>query len=89
MKTIKLSGRETAVLRAIGFSLGMPGSEIIEHTQIPVSDLVDVLNGLLDVGYVQTEPPLDRVNADLLGSTNFEVNPSYAKDLREVSRRFY
>ena len=59
MKQIKLSGREQAVLRAIGYGSGSTGPEIQAHTSIETEDAIDILNGLSDVGYVQIIPPAD------------------------------
>jgi hypothetical protein len=84
VKKIKLSGRERAVLRAIDFSLGTAGAEIAQRTCIHHEDLSDILNGLMEVGYVETNPPVDRVELDALESSVFEINPSYALDLREA-----
>jgi hypothetical protein len=87
MKTIRLSGRETAVLRAIGYSLSVPGSGLLEQTQIQFHELVDIINGLMEVGYVQTEPPMDRVTVENFEDTLIEINPSYAKELKEATKR--
>lgn len=65
MKQIKLSGRERAVLRAIDFSTGSSGEELLERTQLAPEDLVDVLNGLMTVGYAEMRPyRRDHVVAD-------------------------
>jgi DNA-binding MarR family transcriptional regulator len=56
MKQIKLSGRERAVLRAIDFSTGTLGQDLLEHTRLQPEDLVDILNGLMDVGYAEVVP---------------------------------
>ncbi len=87
MKKIKLSGREVAVLRAIDFSLGTLGGEIMERTHIERGELIDILNGLLDAGYIETNPAALRVDYGELEETVFEVNPSYALDLKEVTKR--
>ena len=50
MKNIRLSGREATVVRSLGFGLGMNGTELVEHARMPDEDLVDVLNGLMEVG---------------------------------------
>src|SRR5205823_1521674 len=73
MKKIKLSGREIAVLRAIDFSLSTGGYDILERTHIELHELTDILNGLMDAGYVETNPPSERVAADELQATLFEV----------------
>jgi hypothetical protein len=86
-KAIKLSGRESGVLRAIGFGLGVPGAELSERLQMAEDELVDVLNALLDVGYVETESMRERVELADFASETFEVNPSYAGDLKAAMRR--
>lgn len=87
MKQIKLSGREQAVLRAIDYSTGSSGAEIHAITHIAIDDLADILNGLCDVGYVEVFPTTGRVTAELCAAARFEVNPSYALDLKAALRR--
>lgn len=87
MKRIKLSGREAAVLRGIGLATGATGEEIIGRTSIDPEDLVDILNGLMDAGYVECLPPAEHVTPGSMSATKFDVNPSYALDLRETLRR--
>jgi hypothetical protein len=87
MKKIKLSGREAAVLRAIDFSTGTVGQEIHEKTRIEPEDLTDILNGLMDAGYVETDPPVEKIPADGYESVQFEVNPAYALELRETLKK--
>src|SRR6185436_6342233 len=60
-RQIRLSGRELGVMRTIGFGLGMKGTEIQERTQIEPEDLCDLLNTLLDVGYLETLSMKERV----------------------------
>ena len=86
-KVIKLSGREAGVLRTIGFGLGVPGSELLERMQMAEDELVDVLNALLDAGYVETESMKERVGMEDFVKETFEVNPSYAGDLKAATRR--
>ena len=50
MRRIKLSGRERAVLKALGFAEAILGEQICEYTQIQPDDLTDVLNALLAAG---------------------------------------
>lgn len=87
MKQIKLSGRELAVLRAIDYATGSMGTEIFERTQIDGGDLADVLNALCDAGYVEAFPPVEPVTFLNYEQTRFEVNPSYAQQLKESMRR--
>jgi hypothetical protein len=84
MKQIKLSGRERAVLRAIDFSTGSSGEELLERTQLAPEDLVDVLNGLMTVGYAEMRPYGETTSLQTVGQTTFDVNPSYAIQLREA-----
>lgn len=86
-KDIKLSGREMGVLRSIGFGLGVSGAELQERTQLAVDDLADVLNTLLDIGYLETGSLKERVGIDGLLAENFEINPSYANDLKLAMKR--
>lgn len=82
MKKIRLSGREAAVIRTIGFSLGATGQEIVERTHIEPAELTDILNGLMDVGYVECNPYVDKVDEMAMTVTEFEVNPGYAHELK-------
>lgn len=84
MKQIKLSGRERTVLRAIDFSTGTLGEELLERTKLEPEDLVDVLNGLMTVGYAEMRPYGETTSMETVGQTTFDVNPSYAIQLREA-----
>jgi hypothetical protein len=89
MKLIKLSGREIAVIRAID-NQGSLGAELNEQTQIAPNDLTDILNGLCDAGYVEAYrpdaalPQMEPVKAAEVLVTRFEVNPSYAQELKRA-----
>ena len=48
MRQIKLTGREATIVRAIGFTESMLGTEIQDHARMESEDLTDTLNGLLD-----------------------------------------
>jgi len=87
MKQIKLSGRELAVLRAIDYASGSMGTEIRDKTFIDGQDVADILNGLCDVGYVEVTPLLEPVTVQNYADARFEVNPSYALQLKEAMRR--
>lgn len=87
MKEIKLSGRERTVLRYMDWATGTLGSELQETTRLEAEDLVAVLNGLLAVGYVETEPYAEQTDEATFGQTTFEVNPSYALELRAAMAR--
>lgn len=82
MKKMKFSGREMAALRAIDFATGTTGAEIMDRTRIEPDELLDILNGLLDAGYVETIPMCERLKAEALADALFEVNPAYVHELR-------
>jgi DNA-binding MarR family transcriptional regulator len=87
MKEIKLSGRERTVLRYIDWATGTKGSELIDTTRLEAEDLVSVLNGLLEVGYIETEPYAEQTDEATYRETIFEVNPSYALELKAAMAR--
>jgi DNA-binding MarR family transcriptional regulator len=87
IRKIKLSGREAAVIRSIDFTSHTPGQEIRDRTQMDVEDLVDVVNGLMDAGFVETHPSSESVALEAFVTTMFEVNPAYVHDLRAATRR--
>lgn len=86
-RIIRLNGRESAVLRYIGFGLGVTGTELQDRLQMPAEDVVDVLNTLLDIGYVETPTMKERITVEEFAAETFEINPSYAGDLKAVLRR--
>ena len=82
MKQIRLSGREAAVIRSLGFGLAVNGTELLENTRIAADDLADVLSGLMEVGYVESVPFAERTNPEALPTTEYEVNSAYAHELK-------
>jgi DNA-binding MarR family transcriptional regulator len=87
MKQIKLSGRELAVLRAIDYATGSTGTEIREKTSIEGVDVAEILNALCEVGYVEVVPFTEQVSSKNYAESTFEINPSYALQLKESMRR--
>lgn len=87
MKHIKLSGREQAVLRGIDYTSGSTGDQIRETTHIDGCELADILNGLCDAGYVEVFPYADKITFLTYAESRFEVNPSYAMELKTALRR--
>ncbi|MGH8095331.1 MAG: hypothetical protein ACREIF_18005 [Chthoniobacterales bacterium] len=87
MRRIKLSGRELAVLKALGFAEAVSGCQLQEHTQIPPDDITDVLNALLAAGYVESRPYREQVTPAEMPTTEFEVNPGYVHELRTSMQR--
>jgi hypothetical protein len=84
MRQIRLTGRETSVVRAIGFTESMMGTEIQDHVRMESEDLTDTLNALIAAGFVETVPYCEQVQLAEMPVTAFELNPAYVHDLREA-----
>lgn len=82
MKQIRLSGREAAVVRSIGFGVPLTGAEIMENTRLEAEDLVDILNGLMEAGYAESNPYSETTTLEKLETTEFEVNSSYVHEIK-------
>ena len=87
MRRIKLSGRELAVLKALGFANAMLGSDILDYTQMQADDVTDVLNALLAAGYVESKPYREQVVSTEMLTIEFEVNPGYVHELKAAMAR--
>ena len=87
MRDVRLSGREVAVVRAIGFAESMLGAEILDFTKMELEDAGDTLNGLIAAGLVETIPYTEQVDLAEMPSTAFEVNPAYVHELRQAITR--
>lgn len=87
MRQIRLSGREAAVVRAIGFAESMLGAEILDHIHMEPEDVGDTLNGLIAAGFVETIPYAEQVDLAEMPTTSFEINPAYAHELRQAMLR--
>ena len=87
MRQIKLTGRELAVLKALGFTSAVPGSEILNYTQMQAEDATDILNALLAAGYVESKPYRDQVTPTEMVTIEFEVNPGYVHELKAAMTR--
>lgn len=75
------------MIRAIGFGLGVTGAELRDRAQMSPEDLLDVLNALLDAGFAETASMREHVDLSSYEAETFEVNPSYAMDLKAAVRR--
>ncbi|MEO7931719.1 MAG: hypothetical protein ABIT76_01030 [Chthoniobacterales bacterium] len=84
MRRIKLSGREISMVRIIGFGIGASGQELLETTSYEEAELVDMLNGMMNAGFVVTVPYLLEVDEAQLRTTQFEINSAYAHELRKA-----
>ena len=88
MRQIKLTGREATIVRAIGFTESMLGTEIQDYARMESEDLTDTLNSLLAAGFVQSIPYTEQVELAEMPVTAFEVNPAYAHEIRlAIARR--
>jgi hypothetical protein len=87
MRHIKLSGREATVVRAIGFTEPMMGTELQDQTHMDVEDVTDILNSLMSAGFVESVPYYDEVQLAEMPVTAFEVNPAYASELKQALYR--
>jgi hypothetical protein len=87
MRQIKLTGREANVVRAIGFTEPMLGSEIQDYTRMDVDDVTNTLNSLIAAGFVESIPYSEEVQLAEMPVTAFEINPGYVQGLKEALRR--
>ena len=84
MRQIKLTGREAAIVRSIGFAESMLGAELQDFAHMESEDLTDSLNGLIAAGFIQTIPYAEQVGLAEMPVTAFEVNPAFAHELRQA-----
>ena len=87
MRQIKLTGREQTVMRALGFTESMLGTEIQDHARMELEDIADTLNSLISAGFVESIPYSEEVQLADVSVTAFEVNPAYVHELREAMLR--
>jgi hypothetical protein len=87
VRTIKLTGREATVLRAIGFTESMLGAEIQDFTRMESEDVTDTLNALLAAGFVESIPYCEQIELAEMPVTAFEVNPAYTHELKRALNR--
>lgn len=87
MREIKLSGRESVVIRAIGFAVGVSGQELLEATRIESDQLVDILNGMISAGLVESVPYAESTSLATYLTTQFETNPSFSVELKRAIGR--
>jgi hypothetical protein len=87
MRHIKLTGRETTIVRAIGFTDAMMGAELQDMCHMDGDDVTDTLNSLMSAGFVESVPYYDEVQLAEMPVTAFELNPAYANELRQALYR--
>ncbi len=83
-KDLTLDGAETSVLKGIGFGGGeITGETLIDRCRdLGTTELVESLKGLIAMGYVECESPLQ--NNEELKSAKMHINSGYARDLKEA-----
>ncbi len=81
-RQIKLNGREVSLLRSIGFGLGITGTELQERMAMSADELVDVLNTMLDAGYVEAASLKEQTTLAEFANDTFELNPAFTSDLK-------
>lgn len=74
-------------MRVIGYSDAIFGSEIQESTHMDAEDVLDTLNSMLSAGFIESIPYKDEVDLETMPTTQFEINPSYAHDIKAAARR--
>ena len=72
------------MIRALGFGLAVPGRELGEITRLADEDLADVLNAMMEVGFVESTPFSEKTTAAALPTTEFEVNSAYVHELKSA-----
>ena len=87
MRSIKLTGREATVVRAIGFTESMLGAEIQDFTHMELEDVTDTLNGLMAAGFIESVPYCEEVQLAEMPVTAFEINPSFVHELKHAIQR--
>jgi hypothetical protein len=87
MRSIKLTGREATVVRAIGFTESMLGAEIQDFTHMELEDVTDTLNGLMAAGFVESVPYCEQVQLAEMPVTAFELNPAFVHELKHALQR--
>ena len=87
MRTVKLSGREASVVRAIGFTNSMLGAEIQDYVRMESDDVTDTLNSLMAAGFVESIPYSEQIQLAEMPVTAFEVNPAYSHELKRALNR--
>jgi hypothetical protein len=92
MSHIKLVGRELSVVRAIEHQ-GSTGQYLHERTSIEPDDLLDILNAMMELGYVeayidnQNLPTMEPVRMTHWRNARFEINPSYYQEIKKLLLR--
>ena len=85
-REINLNGGEISIIKALGIS-GSPlaGKFLIDRAEMEEAELLDILSGLIDQGYILSTKVHVHSKEDVERSA-FRVNPSYSRDLKDALR---
>ena len=61
--------------------------ELVSRIDETLAAMSGMLNTLLDIGYLETPTMKERVTLEEMPAELFEINPSYASDLKVAMRR--
>ncbi|MBA3273791.1 MAG: hypothetical protein H0T11_07960 [Chthoniobacterales bacterium] len=75
------------MVRAIGFTQTMIGTEIQDHTRMEPDDLTETLNSLISAGFIESVPYSEEIQLAEMPVTAFELNPAYTHELRKALYR--
>lgn len=83
--SITLDGGEISIIKALGIGGGeITGEVLLERLNgFEVAEVIDVLQGLMVMGYVTSERDHFHSSEDLK-KLSFRVNSGYAKELKEA-----
>lgn len=84
-RDINLDGLEVSILKALGLSGNETrGEELLNKvTGIEIAELMDVMGGLISLGYVDCDFP-SISNSEAFKKARYRVNSGYSHDLKEA-----
>ena len=81
------------MVKSIDEANGSTGAEILENSHMDETDLPDVLNGLINSGYLEayapgeTLPLVQEIHPENFRTVRFDFNPAYIAEIRKAARR--
>ena len=84
-RDLNLDGGEVSVIKALGTGgSGISGDELLKRVpELVGPELIDVLQGLMMMGYVIADKQ-SFYNMEELSGVHFHVNSGYSKELKEA-----
>jgi hypothetical protein len=81
---INLNGGEISILKTIGLGgTSMSGVQLVDRIDMEAAELIDALEGLVALGYVQSSRVGIRT-MDAVKGANFRVSQSLGRELRDA-----